>query len=117
MDYISSGELVIDKSSAETKITSDGVFELLDLQQPLIHFDFEEKVQIEERKAYGLSSELITKEVTIRGTTTSLVSPNKGVFGNLYDAQIASLETRPGMNGNLSGHFDESTQMAITAMG
>uniref|UniRef100_A0A7S3PU33 Laminin G domain-containing protein n=1 Tax=Chaetoceros debilis TaxID=122233 RepID=A0A7S3PU33_9STRA len=117
MNYTSNGELVIDKSSAETKITSDGVLELLDLQQPLIHFDFEKAVQIEKRKAYGLSSELITKEVTIRGTTASLVSPNKGVFGVLYDAQIAYLETRPGVYGNMSGRFDSSTQMAITAMG
>lgn len=116
MNYESSGELVVDKSSA-TNITSAGVLELLDLQEPLIHFDFEETASIEERKAYGLSSALVTKEVTIRGTAASLVSPNKGVFGNLYDAQIASLETRPGVHGNMSGHFDPSTQMAIKAMG
>jgi hypothetical protein len=82
-NYTQFGEISVDKSLNGTMIESHGILELLDVDAPLIRFDFEDIVQMSTHQVIGLKNkqQLILSEVNIRGISCTESMKNKGVFG------------------------------------
>ena len=82
-NYTEFGSITVDKSQNETTIVSHGILDLLDVNAPLIRFDFENVDQMSTNPVIGMNnkSELILKQINIRGITCSESMENKGSFG------------------------------------
>ena len=83
-EYEVFGSLIIDKSSQdETKITSDGELKLLDIDKPLLRFDFEETHSLNERQILGMftSKTLLPEKIAMHGRDLYDCIHNHGIFG------------------------------------
>jgi hypothetical protein len=85
----------------------------------MIHFDFEENFALTDRQVLGLQpgpGNPFMTEVTIQGVRCDRSVPNRGVFGQNYDAQYADIDFTDGPHG-LAGVFNPKSQMAVYADG
>ncbi|MGB0413844.1 MAG: LamG-like jellyroll fold domain-containing protein [Coraliomargarita sp.] len=115
------GKLVIDKSSEQTSFRDEGEFTFLDRNAPMLHFDFEEKVALNDRIVLGLSfrkqEHPRMDQVTIQRVSCAHSFPNRGAFGRNYDAQHANVELATDGPRGKSGVFNESSRMAVYGAG
>ena len=83
--YVVYGEIAVNKTGDDTAIVSNGILELVNVDGPLIRFDFEEKVSMETRPVIGMKSgdslELVKSEINVRGVSCSEAMENKGGLG------------------------------------
>ena len=89
------GKFVIDKSSGKKTFRDEGELTFLDREARMIHFDFEENFALADRQVLGLQrgpGNPFMSEVTIQGVRCDRSFPNRGVFGQNYDAQYANIE-------------------------
>ena len=113
------GKFVIDKSSGEKRFRDEGELALLDREARMIHFDFEENFALADRQVIGLQrgpGNPFKSEVTIQGVRCDRSFPNRGVFGQNYDAQYADIELADGPRGK-AGVFNHHSQMAVYGAG
>ncbi|GFH57818.1 hypothetical protein CTEN210_14294 [Chaetoceros tenuissimus] len=119
--YTQAGVLTVDKTSEITKISSDGILHIVDLTKPILYFDFEEIMLISESWIQGLKSK--TKQyldkVEMQGNILRNIVPNKGEFGQNYNAPVGGVQIRDeGIGGIYSGFFDGTmSQMGIYSLG
>jgi len=121
-DYVVQGRLEIDKSQRKTKIISSGVLELLDIEPPIVKIDFADIVPLENRQILGMkdstNGNLIPKKVIIRGIASTQSLPNKGSFGQQYDAQVANVDlVYDGRSDKFAGSFDKNSRLAVYSTG
>jgi hypothetical protein len=118
-EYDVYGRLVIDKSSGKKTFRDEGELALLNRKARLIHFDFEETFALADRQVLGLQrrpGNPFVREVTIQGVRCDRSLPNRGVFGQNYDAQYANIELAEGPRGK-AGVFSPKSQMAVYGAG
>jgi len=113
--YAESGHLTIDKSSAVTALSSSGMLELLDVDAPILVYDFEEILPLGTRQVPGFrgSDSLIATEVDIRGKLCTDSMFNLGGFGAQYDAQLGNIALSKGKDGGRAGYFTAKSRMAM----
>lgn len=123
LNYSESGRLIISKDGDTTSIVGSGQLALLDQSAALLHFNFEEKLPLEERPILGLglapgSSTYtpIKNSVPVREIDCSEVIPNVGEFGLDYDAVSANVKLVQGISGN-AGLFQKNSRAAVWSMG
>ncbi|VGO19760.1 LamG-like jellyroll fold domain-containing protein [Pontiella sulfatireligans] len=115
--YAVSGNLVIDKSGPETRISGDGEFEPLDVNGRHFLFTFEEEASLFENPIMGLSGrEKKENAKELRGVKCSRIFPNLGTFGRHYSALTANVKLADGPHGK-AGQFDSESRMGVFAMG
>jgi len=105
-----------------TTIHSSGVLELFDRRSALVHLLFEKLVPLGERQIIGMKNgegkRLNLKSIAIRGRKSSRSIPNKGSFGQQYDAKVVHVKLRkPGVNESYYGHFSKGSRLGIYAIG
>jgi hypothetical protein len=113
------GKFVIDKSSGKRVFKDEGELTFLDREARLIHFDFEENFALADRQVLGLQrgpGNPFMTEVTIQGVRCDRSFPNRGAFGQNYDAQYANIELVDGPRGK-AGVFRPNSQMAVYGAG
>ncbi len=113
------GKFVIDKSSGKKTFRDEGELAFLDREARMIHFDFEEDFALADRQVLGLQrgpGNPFVSEVTIQGVRCDRSFPNRGVFGQNYDAQYADIDFTDGPYG-LAGVFNPNSQMAVYGAG
>ncbi len=113
------GKFVIDKSSGKKTFRDEGELAFLDRDARLIHFDFEENFALADRQVLGLRrgpGNPFMSEVTIQGVRCDRSFPNRGAFGQNYDAQYADIDFADGPHG-LAGVFNPNSQMAVYGAG
>lgn len=121
--YSEQGSVTIDKrNSSYVNISSNGILEIRDHREPIIHYDFEEKFPLEDRPVWLMNSgnEMDHDPVKfslIRGTKASDSFANYGTFGQFYDAQAANITLVDGVFGKKAGLFSNQSAMAIFGMG
>ena len=118
-EYDVYGKFVIDKSSGKKVFKDEGELAFLDREARLIHFDFEENLALADRQVLGLQrgpGNPFMTEVTIQGVRCDRSFPNRGVFGQNYDAQYADIDFTDGPHG-LAGVFNPKSQMAVYGAG
>lgn len=93
-NYTQAGLLTVDKTSEIPQISSDGILHIVDLTKPILHFDFEEIVPISESPIQGLRSKTkqYLDEVEMQGNILRNVVPNKGEFGQNYNAPVGGVQ-------------------------
>lgn len=114
--YKEAGHLTIDKSSSSgTEISSSGLLQLIDLDIPIISFDFEEILPLGTRQVIGFRSAgaLMATEVEIRNRLCNESMSNNGGFGAQYDSQVGGITLVEGVNGGKAGSFTSNSRMAI----
>jgi len=119
LKYEESGHLSIDKTTSVTKLSSSGVLKLLDLDDVILMYDFEDILPLGTRKVPGFRSDsgLMKDVIKIRGEVCSDSIYNQGQFGAQYDAQVCNLVLGPGRIGGRSGWFNDRSRMAMIASG
>jgi hypothetical protein len=113
------GKFVIDKSSGKKVFKDEGELTFLDRDARMIHFDFEENFALADRQVLGLQrgpGNPFVSEVTIQGVRCDGSFPNRGVFGQNYDAQYANIELVDGPRAK-AGEFNPNSQMAVYGAG
>ena len=113
------GKFVIDKSSGKKVFKDEGELTFLDRDARMIHFDFEENFALADRQVLGLQrgpGNPFVSEVTIQGVRCDRSFPNRGVFGQNYDAQYANIALAEGPRGK-AGVFNPNSQMAVYGAG
>ncbi len=90
-NYTQHGMLVVDKSNKVTNINSYGALKLIDSQQALIRFSFEETHPMITRQVEGLKQMngtkkigLIANSTLMRNVTCTRALPNLGNFGSKF---------------------------------
>lgn len=130
-NYKKSGNISIRSNNHDLNkgktIESSGDLKLLNPEEPILNFNFEEKVLLKERPVYRLKSQNaspVDDKVTIRGVTCKHSLPNMGQFGQQYDAQCANLSLVKyggiGINDGYDGKyglFQNNTRASVSAMG
>lgn len=113
--YEESGHLSVDKTTSVTELSSSGMLKLLDLDDIILMYDFEEILPLGTRKVPGFRSRsgLMRDKIEIRGEVCSESMYNRGQFGAQYDAQVCNLLLGPGRNGGHSGWFNDRSRMAV----
>ena len=114
--YEESGHLTIDKTTTTTQLSSSGMLKLLDLNGPILIYDFEEIVPLGTRQVPGFGSEtsLMATEAVIRDKVCKDSMYNNGQFGAQYDAQVCNILSVEGRDGGYGGWFDgENTRMSV----
>ena len=113
--YAESGHLTIDKSSAVTALSSSGMLELLDMDAPILIYDFEAILPLGTRQVPGFrsSDSLMATEVDIRGKLCTKSMLNLGGFGAQYDAQLGNIALSKGKDGGRAGYFTAKSRMAM----
>jgi len=118
--YEESGHLTIDKTAAATQLSSSGMLKLLDLNSPLLIYDFEDIVPLGTRQVPGFDSKtsLMATESVIRGKICKESMYNNGQFGAQYDAQVCNILPVEGRDGGYGGYFyGDNTRMAVMGTG
>ena len=113
------GKFVIDKSSGRKVFKDEGELAFLDREARMIHFDFEENFALADRQVIGLQPgprDPFMSEVTIQGVRCDRSFPNRGVFGQNYDAQYGDIASEEGPRGK-AGVFNPNSQMAVYGAG
>jgi len=113
------GKFVIDKSSGKKIFKDEGELAFLDRDARMIHFDFEEDFALADRQVLGLQrgpGNPFMSEVTIQGVRCDRSFPNRGAFGQNYDAQYGDIDFTDGPHG-LAGVFNPNSQMAVYGAG
>jgi hypothetical protein len=113
------GKFVIDKSSGKKVFKDEGELAFLDREARMIHFDFEENFALTDRQVLGLQrgpGNPFMSQVMIQGVRCDRSFPNRGVFGQNYDAQYANIELVEGPRGK-AGVFNRNSQMAVYGAG
>ncbi|MBK1875862.1 LamG domain-containing protein [Pelagicoccus mobilis] len=114
--YEVSGKLLIDKTTAETKIDGDGELALLDPSDRHFYFDFEETLLLEEHPIMGMKNRKKGDPRIIRGVRCSELIPNRGGFGSHYNAVAGNVALVDGARG-LGGEFSKRSRMGVFGMG
>ena len=88
-NHTAHGELHIDKSGEEIRITSSGSLEVIDQSQPVVHIDFEERVPLSSRPVLGLrhtswKTKRVGRKIIIRNRDCQHSIPNKESFGRKW---------------------------------
>ena len=113
--------MTIDKSSGFRQISSSGNLHIVDLNKPILHYDFEEILPISESRIQGLGSTTkhFLDEVEMHGNILRNIVLNKGEFGQDYNAPVGVVDIRDeGIGGMHLGYFDRTmSQMGIYSMG
>ncbi len=115
--YEEAGHLTIDKTSSyNTKISSSGLLKVLDLNGPLLSFEFDEILPLSKRQVLGFQGDdsLIPNEVAIRNELCTKSMPNVGGFGAQYDAQVGNIALVQGWDGGGAGYFSRESRMALS---
>ncbi|MEX0321760.1 MAG: LamG-like jellyroll fold domain-containing protein [Puniceicoccaceae bacterium] len=114
-DYYEAGRLLIDKSGSQPRINATGDLSLLDRDQPMLHFTFEEELAFKDRPMNG--TRLGVKNSNIpNGVTCTRIISNEGEFGNQYDAFYHDVEFVKGVQGK-AGQFNSGSRMGVFGMG
>ena len=114
--YEKAGHITIDKTAQNTNMSSSGLLKILDLDAPLLFFNFEEILPLDKRQVLGFRGDdsLIANEVTIRNELCTKSMPNVGGFGAQYDAQVGNIALVQGWDGGGAGYFTRESRMAIS---
>ncbi len=122
--YVLQGEVTIDKISPPSiEIQSSGTLEVLNPNMALIRYTFETMVPLESRQVIGMKhddvkKQLVGKKITIDGAVSSDSIPNKGAFGQQYDAQAANMElVGDGRHGFYAAKFNAKSKLGVYAVG
>ena len=114
--YEVSGQLLIDKSGATTRIQGNRELAVLDPAARMFHFDFEEKEALADRQIMGMMDRHAKSAGTLRGVVCNDLVPNRGAFGPHYSAVSANIRPVDGIRGK-AGQFNENSRMGVFAMG
>ena len=117
-NYKKAGHLTIDKSSPVADVSSSGLLHLLDLDDSILAYDFEDIFPLGSRQVPGLTEwnnkeNLMFTEIEIRGKVCKESLWNHGGFGAQYDAQVCNVGQVDGRNGGKAGYFTEDSRMAV----
>jgi hypothetical protein len=122
-DYEKNGRLIIMKNTSNSEIIGNGELALLDRNEPMIHFNFEEIVSLRSRPVIGLGYLPSVKkntpkisEVLVQGIECAFSLPNIGQFGQNYDAQVGNMNLVQD-HYRTWGDFTEKTRAAVLGMG
>lgn len=124
-EYLPNGSLVIDKSGSTPKPhQSDGILNFIEkINEPLIHFDFEEKGSLQDHKIQGLKTDddavgqYEVYKFFVDGVECTELMMNKGSLDRQYDAITSDVGIVPGRNGSQAGQFVGSSIFTIESMG
>jgi len=135
MNYKVHGSLLLDKAvestvestfttsprvQLSTVIHSSGILKLVDTASALIHFNFGKTIPLRKRQVIGMKNDegLNVKSITVRGRKCSDSLPNKGSFGQQYDAQVVELKRgKPGVKSPHYAKFSEDSRLGIYSFG
>ena len=107
------GSLYIDKSGQKTSFDARGDLDLVDSQQALISFDFEQLSAFD-----PLTSPKVIKEInrSISGAKLDSVLSNQGQFQAYYDALAHGVTLAAGPTGK-AGKFSSQSHLVVQGMG
>ena len=113
-DYEVIGSLVVDKRNPEIIIKGEGELELVDVNQPILHYDFESIIPLEKRPIIGLRDH--KNFLLLRGKKATQNLPNRGEFGPQFDSFGTGISSTAGISGNAIQMTPES-RLGVFAMG
>uniref|UniRef100_A0A7S3QJ37 Laminin G domain-containing protein n=1 Tax=Chaetoceros debilis TaxID=122233 RepID=A0A7S3QJ37_9STRA len=98
--------------------TGSGSLKLVDINEPLIYYSFDESMPLIDRPVDGMGTKkvLAPDMIEINGEVAMDSVPNYGEFGQQYDAQIANVELSKGVMGN-AAMFSPDSRMSVYSMG